>query len=54
MTNVEGDNTAQYDLINDLNSELDSERARNDVQDSRLINLEGINYTWSPTNKKLS
>ena len=40
LTNVEGDNTAQYDLINDLNSELDSERARNDAQDSKLGNIE--------------
>lgn len=54
LTNIEGDNTAQYDLINDLNSELDSERARNDAQDSRLENLEGINYTWSPTNRTLT
>ena len=40
LTAIEGDNTAQYDLINDLNSELDSERARNDIQDEVLSNLE--------------
>ena len=54
LTAIEGDNTAQYDLINDLNSELDSERARNDAQDSILNNLEGINYVWSPTNRTLT
>ena len=54
LTAIEGDNTAQYDLINDLNSELDSERTRNDAQDSRLVNLEGINYIWSPTNRTLT
>ena len=54
INNLEGENVAQYDLINDLNSELDSERARNDAQDSRLENLEGINYTWSPTNRTLT
>ena len=54
LTYIEGDNTAQYDLINDLNSELDSEKARNGAQDSRLENLEGINYTWTPTNRTLS
>ena len=54
LTNIENENVAQYDLINDLNSELDSERARNDAQDSRLENLEGINYTWSPTNRTLT
>ena len=54
IENLEGENVAQYDLINDLNSELDSERARNDAQDSILNNLEGINYVWSPTNRTLT
>lgn len=54
LTDIEGENVAQYDLINDLNSELDFERVRNDAQDSRLVNLEGINYTWSPTNRTLT
>ena len=54
LINLEGDNVAQYDLINSLSSELDFERVRNDAQDSRLINLEGINYTWSPTNRTLT
>ena len=54
LTAIEGENVAQYDLINDLSSELDFERVRNDAQDSRLINLEGINYTWSPTNRTLT
>ena len=39
LIDIEGENIAQYDLINDLNSELDSERARNDAQDSILNNL---------------
>lgn len=54
LTAIENDNTAQHDLINDLNSELDSEKDKNDAQDSRLINLEGINYIWSPTNRTLT
>ncbi len=41
LENLEGENVAQYDLINDLGSELDYERSRNDVQDSTLGNLEG-------------
>jgi hypothetical protein len=54
INNLQGENVVQYDLINDLNSELDFERVRNDAQDSRLINLEGINYIWSPTNRTLT
>ena len=54
INNLESENVVQYDLINDLNSELDSERARNDAQDSRLVNLEGINYIWSSTNRTLT
>lgn len=41
LENLEGENVSQYDLINDLGSELDFERSRNDVQDSMLGNLEG-------------
>ena len=54
LTDIEGENATQYDLINDLSSELDYERVRNDAQDSRLENLEGINYVWSPTNRTLT
>lgn len=54
LTDIEGENIAQNDLINDLSSELDFERDRNDAQDSRLENLEGINYVWSPTNRTLT
>lgn len=41
LENLEGENVAQYDLINDLGSDLESERTRNDIQDSMLGNLEG-------------
>ena len=54
LENLEGENVAQYDIIHDLFSELQSERTRNDIQDSALNNLEGINYTWSPTNRTLT
>ena len=54
LENIEGENAAQNDLINDLFSELQSERTRNDIQDSMLYNLEGINYVWSPTNRTLT
>ena len=54
LTAIEGENTSQNDLINDLFSELQSEKTRNDVQDSMLYNLEGINYIWSPTNRTLT
>ena len=54
LTSIEGDNITQYDLINDLNSELQSEKTRNDIQDSALNNLEGIYYVWSPTNRTLT
>lgn len=54
LENIEGDNTAQYDLINDLFSELQSEKTRNDIQDNVLNNLEGIYYVWSPTNRTLT
>lgn len=40
LENLEGENVAQYDLINDLSSELDFERTRNDAQDSMLGNIE--------------
>ena len=54
LTEIEGEIIAQSDLIHDLNTVLDSERARNDAQDSRLENIEGINYIWSPTNRTLT
>lgn len=54
LTDIEDENAAQNDLIHGLNTVLDSERARNDAQDSRLENLEGINYIWSPTNRTLT
>ena len=54
MSNIEGENIAQDDLINDLSSEIAYENVRNDSQDTRLENLEGINYTWSPTNRTLT
>ena len=54
LENIEGENAAQYDIINDLSSELQSEKTRNDIQDSMLNNLEGIYYTWSPTNRTLT
>ena len=54
LSDIEGKNIAQDDLINDLSSEIAYENVRNDSQDSRLENLEGINYTWSPTNKTLT
>ena len=54
LSDIEGKNIAQDDLINDLSSEIAYENVRNDSQDSRLENLEGINYTWSPTNRTLT
>ena len=54
LTNIEGENIAQNDLINDLSSTIDYEIIRNNSQDSRLENLEGITYTWSPTNRTLT
>lgn len=54
LENIEGENASQNDLINDLFSELQSEKTRNDIQDSALNNLKGINYVWSPTNRTLT
>ena len=54
LESIEGENAAQNDLINDLFSELQSEKTRNDIQDSSLNNLEGIYYVWSPTNRTLT
>ena len=54
LENIEGENASQNDLINDLFSGLQSEKTRNDIQDSALNNLEGINYVWSPTNRTLT
>lgn len=54
MSDIEGHNTAQDDLINDLSSELDSERARNDAQDSRLENLEDLKNDIDSKQQKLS
>ena len=54
LENLEGENVSQNDLINDLFSELQSEKTRNDIQDSALNNLEGIYYVWSPTNRTLT
>ena len=54
LSDIESKNIAQDDLINDLSSAIDYENIRNDSQDSRLVNLEGINYTWSPTNRTLT
>lgn len=42
------------DYINDLQSNLDSQVIVNEIQDERLVNLEGINHTWSPTNRTLT
>ena len=54
LENLEGENANQNDLINDLFSELQSEKTRNDIQDNALNNLEGIYYVWSPTNRTLT
>lgn len=40
LENLEGENANQNDLINDLSSELDYERSRNDAQDSMLGSIE--------------
>ena len=44
----------QEELISGLIGKLDTEKGRNDAQDSALNNLEGIYYTWSPTNRTLT
>ena len=54
LENLEGENANQNDLINDLFSELQSEKTRNDIQDEVLNNLEGIYYTWSSTSRTLT
>lgn len=54
LESIEEENAAQNDLISDLFSELQSEKTRNDIQDSSLNNLEGIYYVWSPTNRTLT
>ena len=54
MSDIEGKNIAQDDLINDLSSEIAYENIRNASQDERIENLEGINYIWSPTNRTLT
>ena len=54
LTNIEGENIAQDDLINDLQAGLDNQVVINENQDERIVNLEGINYTWSPTNRTLT
>ena len=41
LENLEGENVAQYDLIKGLGSDLESERTRNDIQDSMLGDFEG-------------
>lgn len=40
LSDIEGKNIAQDDLINDLSSELDTEKGRNDAQDSKLVSIE--------------
>mgnify|MGYP003600110830 CR=1 FL=1 len=40
LTDIEDENAAQNDLINDLSSKLDFERTRNDAQDSVLRSIE--------------
>ena len=54
MSDIEGKNIAQDDLINHLQSGLDNQVVINENQDERIVNLEGINYTWSPTNRTLT
>ena len=54
MSNIEGENVAQNDLINGLQANLDNQIAINANQDERINTLEGINYTWSPTNRTLT
>ena len=50
---LEGENVAQYDLINDLSSDIEAERTRNDVQDEALENLEGENASQNDLIKDL-
>ena len=54
INNLRWADIEQEELISGLRGELDTEKGRNDAQDGRLINLEGINYTWSPTNRTLT
>ena len=54
LSDIEGENVAQNDLINGLQTDLDKQIAINANQDERIVNLEGINYTWSPTNRTLT
>ena len=54
LTTLEGEDVSQNDIINDLFSEIEAERTRNNIQDSALNNLEGIYYVWSPTNRTLT
>lgn len=54
LSDIEGENVAQNDLINGLQADLDNQIAINANQDERIVNLEGINYIWSPTNRTLT
>ena len=54
MSDIEGKNIAQDDLINNLQSGLDNQVVINENQDERIENLEGINYIWSPTGRTLT
>ena len=54
LTDIEGENIAQNDLINDLQADLDNQTVINVNQAERLENLEGINYTWSPSSRTLT
>ena len=54
LETIESENTAQNDLINGLQADLDNQITINANQDERIVNLEGINYIWSPTNRTLT
>ena len=54
INNLRWADIEQEELICELRGELDTEKGRNDAQDSALNNLEGIHYVWSPTNRTLT
>ena len=54
LSDIESENVAQNDLINGLQADLDNQVVINENQEERITNLEGINYTWSPTNRTLT
>ena len=54
LETIESENTAQNDLINGLQADLDNQITINVNQDERIVNLEGINYIWSPSSRTLT